>query len=83
MLYPVAKQAYKLKLLKRKKIYDVFYMSLLKQNTIRKKQVDEKVNKLEFEAGNSKEYKVEAIWNSVVYANKAEDYLLGLYYLVL
>ena len=37
---------------------------------------------LEFEAGNSKEYKAETIWNSAVYVNKAEGHLPGLYYLV-
>ena len=37
---------------------------------------------LEFEAGNSEEYKVEAIWDSAVYASKAEAYLPGLYYLL-
>ena len=37
---------------------------------------------LEFEAGESEEYKVEAIWNSAVYVNKAKGHLPGLYYLV-
>ena len=36
----------------------------------------------EFDAVNNKEYKVEAIIISVVYAKKAKKYLLGLYYLV-
>ena len=36
----------------------------------------------EFDAGNNKEYKVEAIIDSTVYAKEAERYLLGLYYLV-
>ena len=57
-------------------------MSLLKQNTTRKKQVDKKVTEIDFEAGNSKEYEVEAIWDSTVYANKAKCHLPGLYYLV-
>lgn len=40
-------------------------------------------NVTELDNGNSKEYKVKAIWDSAVYANKlAESYLLGLYYLV-
>ncbi len=47
-------------------------MLLLKQNTTRKGQVDNKAlpepeNKLEFEAGDDKKYEVEAIINSVVY----------------
>ena len=37
-------------------------MSLLEQNTTKKEWVDKNVT--EFEFGNSKEYKVEAIWNS-------------------
>ena len=57
-------------------------MSLLEQGTTRKERVDKKVIELEFEAGNSKEYKVEAIWDSTNYANKAEGHLPGLYYLV-
>ena len=57
-------------------------MLLLEQNTTKKEQVDKNVTKLEFKVGNSKKYKVEAIWNSAVYAYKIEDHLLGLYYLV-
>ena len=37
---------------------------------------------IEFEAGNSKKYKVQAIWDSAVYTNKAEGHLLGFYYLI-
>lgn len=41
-------------------------------------------SRLEFEnQGNGKEYKIEAIYNNVVYISKWEGYLLGLYYLVL
>ena len=36
-------------------------MSLLEQDTIKKGRVDKNVMKLEFDAGNSEEYKVEAI----------------------
>ena len=37
----------------------------------------------ELKAGNSKKYKVEAIWDSIVYANKLESgQLPGLYYLI-
>ena len=57
-------------------------MSLLEQIITSKEQVDENVTKLE--AGNSKEYKIEAIWDSAVYARESElgYYLLRLYYLV-
>ena len=38
---------------------------------------------LEFEAGDDKEYEVDSIWNSTVYAKKSTTgQLLGLYYLV-
>ena len=36
----------------------------------------------EFDAGDNKEYKVEAIIDSAIYAKEAERHLLGLYYLV-
>ena len=39
--------------------------------------------KLEFEAGNSEKYMLEAIWNSAVYASKTKGHLLGLYYLIM
>ncbi len=63
-------------------------MSLLEQDTIRKEQVDSKAllepkKKLEFEAGGNKEYEVEAIINSAVYGQQANDQIPGLYYLVL
>ena len=38
-------------------MHNVFHVLLLEQDTTRKKRVDERVNELEFEAGNSKEYK--------------------------
>ena len=60
-------------------------MSLLEQDTIKKRQVDKKiVEKLEFKAGgNNKKYKVEGIHNSVVYIRKLEaGHLLSFYYLV-
>ena len=44
--------------------------------------MDKKVTELDFEAGNSKEYKVETIWDSAVYARKSKGYLSGFYYLV-
>ena len=76
------KQAYKLELLKKWRIYDIFYASLLKQDTIRKGRVD-KTTQLEFEAGNNKEYEMEGIRDSAVYAMESEvGHLLGLYYLV-
>ena len=58
-------------------------MSLLEQDTTKKKWVDKRVTELELKAGNNKEYKVEAIWDSAVYASESEsDQLPGIYYLV-
>ena len=59
-------------------------MSLLKQNTTRKRRVDEEVRQMEFDTGNDgEEYKVEAIWDSAVYTRESElGHLPGLYHLV-
>ena len=56
-------------------------MSLLELDSIKNNWIDKNIT--EFEAGNSKEYKVNAIQDSTVYANKAEGHLPCLYYLVL
>ena len=81
MLHPVGKQAYKLELSKKWRIHNVFHVSLLEQNTPRKKRV-KKVPELNT-GDNSEEYKVEAIWDNMVYAIESElGYLPGLYYLV-
>ena len=37
---------------------------------------------LKFDAGDNKEYRVEAIIDNAVYAKEVERYLLGLYYLI-
>ena len=80
MLHLVGRQAYKLELPKNWRIHNVFHVSLLEQDTTRKERVDENVMELEFDAGNSKEYKLEAIWDSTIYAIKLESgHLPGLY----
>ena len=58
-------------------------MSLLEQDTTRKGRLDEN-DATELNAGNnSKEYKVEAIWDSAVYTRESKSgHLPGLYYLV-
>ena len=61
VLYLVGKQAYKLKLPKKWRIYDIFYISLLEQNTTKKEQVNDMQLDFEFKAGNGKEYKVDGI----------------------
>lgn len=58
-------------------------MSLLEQSTIKKGQGD-KTFQLELDESNSEEYKVEAIWDSGVYAKESDSgHLSGFYYLVL
>ncbi len=61
-------------------------MSLLEQDTTRKEQVDkalpEPEKAFEFEAGDNKEYEVEAIIDSAVYGQQTNDQMPGLYYLV-
>ena len=66
VLYLVGKQAYKLELPKKWRIHNVIYVLLLEQNTMKKGWVNDM--QLEFEAGNDKEYKVDGIWDSAVYA---------------
>ena len=60
-------------------------MSLLEQDTIKKGRVDERTaEQLEFEAvDNNKEYELEGICDSTVYARESEvGHLPGFYYLV-
>ena len=80
VLHLVVKQTYKLELSKWWKMHNVFYVSLLEQYTTRKERLDKRVKQLELKAGNSEKYKVEAIWDSAVYASESElGQLLGLY----
>ena len=50
-------------------------MSLLEQDTIKKRR---EFSVPEFKLGNDKEYKVEAIRDSAVYAKEADGHLQGL-----
>ena len=81
VLHPVGKQAYKLELPRKWRIHDVFHVSLLEQDTTRKGR-EFSVPEFELEPGDDKEYKVEAIRDSAVYAKEADGHLSGLYYLV-
>ena len=76
----MGKQAYKLKLSKKWIINNVFHMALLEHDTTRKERVDKNV--IELDAGNSKEYEVDVIWDSALYTNKLESgHLPSVYYL--
>ncbi len=62
-------------------------MSLLEQDITRRRRVDktlpEPKKDLEFEAGSNKEYEVEAIIDSAMYSQQANNQMPDLYYLVL
>ena len=79
VLQPIGKQAYKLEFPKKWRIQDIFHVSLLEQDTTRKGR---EFSVPEFEPGDDKEYKLEAIRDSAVYAKEADRHLLGLYYLI-
>ncbi len=87
VLHAIGKQAYQLELPTKWKIYDVFRVSLLEQDTTRKGRVDNKAlpepeKELEFEARGKKKYEVEVIIVSAVYGQQGNDQIPGLYYLV-
>ena len=84
VLHLVGKQTYKLELPKKWRIHDVFHISLLEQNTRKKGQVNDKSLNFEFETSDDKEYEIDGIWDSLVYARESvTEQLPGLYYLVL
>ena len=61
----------------------MFHVSLLEQDTTRKRQLSKKVSQLDAGNKDSNEYKLEAIWDSAVYVNKLESgHLPSLYYLI-
>ena len=85
VLHLIVKQAYKLDLRAKWRIYEVFHVSLLDQDTIRKGRSNkllELETKQELDVRDDKKYKDEAICKSEVYAKDATGQLLKLYYLV-
>ena len=85
----VKKQAYKLELSTKWKIHNIFHMLLLEQHTTRKGRVNRKAlpepeKELEFEVGDNKKYEIEAIIDSAIYYQQANNNQMpGLYYLIL
>ena len=63
-------------------MHNVFHISPLEQDNTKKKWMNEFTELPEFETDDDKEYKVEVIWESTVYAKKVDRYLPRLYYLV-
>lgn len=45
---------------------------VLEQDITKKKPIDENITELDFRATNNKEYKVETIWNNIVYRRKSK-----------
>lgn len=81
----MTKQVYKLKLLKNwKKIHNIFYISLLEKDTIKKKQVDKNdMAKLDIDNNKDREYKMDAIHDSIVYLRESKSgQLLWFHYLI-
>ena len=67
------KKAYKLKLLKKLRIHNIFHVSLLEQNITKKRRVG-KNNMTESDISNEgREYKIESIWDSAVYARELKS----------
>ena len=60
----------------------MFHVSILEQDSTRKRRMNKFTEVPEFEPGNNKEYEVEAIRENIVYAKEADRHLPGLYYLV-
>ena len=87
VFHVVGKQVYKLELSMKWKIYNIFYMSLLEQDTIRKERVDNKAfsePEKNFKAGDDKEYEVKTIIDSAVNGQRAnKNQIPSLYYLIL
>lgn len=77
------KQVYKLELFAKQRIYHVFHMSLIEQDTIKKERVNKFLKlKLELDAREYKKYKVKTIKNNAIYKEVIKSQLLGLYYLI-
>ena len=83
VIYPMNNQFYKLESAKQQKMYDIFYIFLLKLDITSKGQINEEIiEQLKFKVNsNDKEYKVKSIYNNVIYAKEFKiGHASGLYY---
>ena len=65
---------------KKWRILNVFHIWLLEQDTTKNGRVNDM--QLKFEAGDDKEYEVDGIWDSAIFAKESAGQLPGLYYLI-
>ena len=58
-------------------------MSMLEQNTTKKRQIDKKISELDISNKDDKEYKVGAIWDNAIYVEElGSGVLSSIYYLI-
>lgn len=76
VLFLVKKSSIQIRITKKKKNTQYFYILLLEQETIRKEQVDKNTIRLKFKANNSKEFVVKGIYNKAMYAREFEGHYL-------
>ncbi len=77
--HPIGNEAYKIKLLKKCGIHNVFYIPLLDHDSAKKGRVDKTTSQRKFVAGdNGREYKVEEIQDSAIYVKEFKSFPSGL-----
>ena len=70
MLHPIGKKAYKLKLSKNQRIYEVIHISI-RIRYHKKRQLNDTQINFKFETSNNEDYIVKKIWDSAVYTKKS------------
>ena len=83
MFHLVGKQTYKLKLPRKWKIHNLFHLSLLEQDNIKKERMNKFVELPKFDKGDNKKYKMGTIQDNAVYTKETNKHLPELYYLVI
>lgn len=85
ILYPIGKQIYKSELLRKKRIYDIFQMSLCEWAITNKEQVNDLLKlkaERKLDVRRNKESEVRSIKDSILNTEVVEDPLLRLYHLL-